>query len=156
MSLISPWVFAMIHFCTVGRVSLATVILLFSSCGSAAGPKLHPVSGQVFYEDQPAVGATVVFHPLTTTTGEYRPGAVVGEDGTYTLRTYPHGDGAPEGDYVVLVTWFENPPPGKGDRGEVKSRLPIRYSDRDKSGLKATVKSGSNVIEPFRLAKRPK
>lgn len=142
------------RFSAAGRASLAAAILLCSSCGSGDGPRLHPVTGRVFFEDRPAAGATVVFHPASAATGDYRPGAVVGQDGTYKLRTYPHGEGAPEGDYVVLVTWFEDPPPGKEAVAPTKSRLPARYADRDQSGLKATVKAGDNVIEPFRLAKR--
>ena len=126
-----------------------------ASC-SNGGPKLHPVTGQVFYEDKPAVGAEVVFVPVNGTE-PHRPSGLVGKDGSFTLKTYPHGDGAMEGEYVAVVTWYEPTPSGAEDREPPppKSKLPARYGDSAKSGLKAVVKPGSNTLEPFRLTKKP-
>ena len=138
--------------------TVASLAVLLSSCGGSGGPKLHPVTGKVLCDDQPAEGATVVFHPANSKADSLMPSGVVGKDGTFTLRTYPHGDGAPEGDYVVLVTWFEAAaaPKKEGrDPPEPKSKLPEQYADATQSGLKATVKPGENKLEPFRLTKRP-
>ncbi len=140
----------------LGRLATAaSLAVLLSSCGGD-GPKLHPVSGKVLWDDQPAEGATVVFHPVNAKADALRPSGVVGKDGTFTLSTYPYGAGAPEGEYVVLVTWFAEPPAAKEGRDppEPKSKLPEQYADAAQSGLKATVKPGENKLEPFRLTKR--
>lgn len=134
-------------------VLVAALALASTSCGGSA-PKLYLVTGQVLVDGQPAEGATIVFHPKNSTPESLRPGAVVEKDGTFTLQTYPHGDGAPEGEYVVLVTWFEDPPPGKEGPESPKSKLPLRYADAAQTDLKATVKAGENKLEPFRLTKK--
>jgi hypothetical protein len=146
------------HFRTLrfGQATLASLAFVLSSCGSE-GPKLHPVTGRVLYDDKPAEGATVVFHPVNATADAPKPSGVAGKDGAFTLSTYPRGAGAPEGDYVVLVTWFEaagtSPKEGR-DPPQPKSKLPQRYADSNQSGLKATVKPGENKLEPFKLTKR--
>ena len=136
--------------------AIASLALLASSCGGG-GPTLHPVKGTVFYEDKPAEGATVVFHPVGGAADAPKPSGVVGKDGTFTLSTHPHGPGAPEGEYVVLVTWFEAAAPAKvegRDPPEPKSKLSEQYADAAKSGLKAAVKPGENKLEPFRLTRK--
>ena len=137
--------------------TLAALAVAFAGC-SDGGPKLYRVTGQVFYEDKPAEGATVVFHPVNAAGEALLPGGTVGKDGTFTLNTYPHGEGAPEGEYVVLVTWFDAAPtPKEGEEQSdtpPKSKLPVRYADVKQSGLKATVKPGENTIEPFRLSRK--
>ena len=135
--------------------AVASLAVLVSSGGG--GPKLHPVKGTVLYEDKPAEGATVVFHPVNGPADAPKPSGVVGKDGTFTLRTHPHGEGAPEGDYVVLVTWFDAPAAAKKegrDPPEPKSKISELYADAAQSGLKATVKPGENKLEPFRLVRR--
>src|SRR5205823_1551986 len=86
------------------------------ACGKS-GPKRYPVRGQVLVNDQPADGATVVFeHILPAASGggeaasSERPQTVqafgtVTADGSFTLRTQ-EGEGAPPGDYTVLISWF--------------------------------------------------
>lgn len=145
-------------------MTVAALTAAVASCGPK-GPKLYPVSGQVLYEGQPAEGAQVVFQPLNPPPeSEGRTsGGTVGKDGTFTLRTYPFGEGAPEGEYTVAVQWFGIPgqaAKGKGkktregdDGTEATSAIPERYTDPDTSGLKASVKPGPNNLEPIRLTK---
>ena len=133
-------------------LSLAFVCLVATSCGTA-GPKLHPVTGKVLFEDKPAEGATVVFHLTDGAPDAPKPAGTVGSDGSFKLNTYPHGEGAPEGEYTILVTWFDTP---KNDNAEPKSRISLAYSQVAKSGLKASVKAGTNTLEPFRLTKQPR
>jgi hypothetical protein len=139
----------------LGQAAVASLAVLASSCGG--GPVLHPVRGTVLYEDKPAEGATVVFHPVGGQPDAPKPSGIVGKDGSFALRTHPHGAGAPEGEYVVLVTWYEPPAAAKKegrDPPEPKSKLSELYADAAKSGLKATVKPGENALEPFRLTRR--
>ena len=120
-----------------------------ASCGPS-GPELHPVTGTVLLDGQPADGATVVFHPVGGGPDAPRPGAVAGKDGAFALNTHPHGAGAPAGEYTVLVTWLVDGPGG----GDGKNKVPARYADPTQSGLRATVKPGPNQLEPFQLSKK--
>jgi hypothetical protein len=121
--------------------------LLAASCSS--GPKLYPVKGQVFFDNKPAEGATVVFHLKDGPADAPKPSGTVGADGSFTLNTYPHGDGAPAGQYMVLITWY---PPNARDLDNPKNQLPEVYGTPS-SPLTATVKEGPNEIEPFRIPK---
>jgi hypothetical protein len=126
-------------------------MVLCAGCGTG-GVELHPVEGQVLFEDQPAAGVQVVFQP----TGEVKDGAILmpsgktGEDGSFTLQTYPHGAGAPAGEYVVVATWY---PENGRELDNPKNKLPRKYADSASPLLKATIKAGPNKLEPFRLAR---
>jgi hypothetical protein len=126
----------------------AIALLLVTSC--SGGPKLHPVKGTVFYLDRPAEGATVVFQPVNSNAKSAAPSGVVGADGTFTLRTHPHGDGAPAGEYVVLITLY---PADAREQEAPQNKLPDRYASQDSSPLRVTVKEGNNELEAFRLTK---
>src|SRR5689334_6819796 len=104
-------------------IPIAGIALTCPAC-SSAGPKLHPVRGSVLFNDQPADGATVVLDPVGAVEGTAKPSGVVRADGTFSVQTYPHGDGAPAGEYAVLITWF---PPDARESGTAKNRLPAKY-----------------------------
>jgi hypothetical protein len=125
---------------------LLAVGLASCSGGSAppAGQKpVFPVRGQVFVGDKPAVGAFVLFVPVGEPADpiDPRPRAEVQADGSFQLSTYGDNDGAPAGEYVVVVTWTV----------EDQDRLQGRYADPGRSKLRATVKEGANELQPFRL-----
>jgi hypothetical protein len=124
----------------------AAAAVLLGSCGSS-GPKLHPVSGKVLFEGNPVEGAAVVFVPDT---GDLKPSGRTAADGSFTLSTYPHGDGAPAGSYVVLITLY---PPNARELENPKNKLPARYADQSAKLLTATVKDGATELEPFKLTK---
>jgi len=139
-----------------GSVRLVLVVLMcalmsaFASC-SKSSVKLHPVHGQVLFKDQPAEGAQVVFRPAQESgEGQNPPMAygTVDKEGKFSLRTDPHGEGAPAGNYVVLITWYDTDP---NDALKHVSKLPAKYADQLNPVLKATVKEGNNELEPFRL-----
>lgn len=132
---------------SVGCALAGSLALLAASCGDG-GPKLYPVSGKVLYNGQPAEGATVVLHPADPKAP--KPSATAGADGSFTLQTHPHGEGAPAGDYAVVITWY--PPNSRGVENP-NNKLPDRYADATRSGLKATVKAGPTELEPFQLTK---
>lgn len=73
------------------------------------------------------------------------------EDGSFSLTTYPPKEGAPEGEYRVVIIWTD--PDARPDRqtGEVTNRLPARYADPQTSGLRATVAKGPDNRPVFRL-----
>lgn len=136
-----------------GRVRFtasAAVVALLVGCGSSDRLAVHPVRGEVKVNGLPAAGARVFFHSATDP-GNPRglhPVAVVEPDGTFHLTTYLAKDGAPAGDYVVTVTW---PLSAGGDDEGAGDRLKGAYASPTKSTLRATVKAGTNVLEPFVL-----
>jgi len=114
--------------------------------------KLFPVTGKVLFKDQPAEGAKVVFLPAGEENAQYRgarPAATVGADGSFEIRTEPHGVGAPVGEYVALITWF--PPRDENPNSNPKNKLPRKYGDSSNPLLKVSVKEGENKLEPFKL-----
>lgn len=135
----------------VGIVALSVIACAgLTGCGSS-GVKLYPVKGQVFYQGEPAEGAIVVFHPSSSSSpGVPLPSGTVAADGTLRLTTHPHGEGAPAGDYNVVVTWF---PPNSREMENPRNKLPMRYADAASGLLKASVKEGNNELPAFRLTR---
>jgi hypothetical protein len=135
------------HIC-LGFVLL--VGLLTTACSS--GPTLYPVTGKVMVKDQPAVGATVMFFPEGGTNTTPSTG-VCSDDGTFTLSTGT-AVGAPAGDYVVTVTWpdpkvkYTESQKMMGMTGDAPDLLKGAYT-RDKTNLRAKVKSESTTLDPF-------
>ena len=134
-------------------VALLAAVLTAGCSGGPSRPAVYPVKGQVFVNTtQPAAGALVVFHPLSselTKQSAARPFAYVRDDGSFQLTTYSEGDGAPAGEYGVTVVW-EAPPKSGGPRlreGGTPDRLGGRYGNPNSPRLKATVQSrGENVF----------
>ena len=127
------------------------LLLVASSCKKSS-VKLNPVKGKVLFKGQPAEGAQVVFRRATEDANakpEPNPYGDVRADGSFTLRTEPYGEGAPAGDYIVLVSWYTRTDPE--DPLSSKSKLPVKYSDPTNPALKATVKEGNNELPPFDL-----
>jgi len=132
-------------------VSLATI----SACGKSGGRvKVYPAQGKVLVRDRPAEGATVVFYRIgdVKAPGIPAPNGTTDSQGVYNLSTYGAGDGAPEGEYKVCITWPEPLPPNVRESAEgPKDRLGGRYSDPQKSKLTAKVEKGGGEIPPFEI-----
>lgn len=125
------------------------LFLLVSLCGCGSdGPKLYSVTGKVFVGDKPAEGATVVFHSKSGGQNSLTPSGTVQADGSFTLRSHPHGEGAPAGEYTVLITWY---PPDAREQENPTNKLPAKYASLEQSPLKATVAEEATELEPFRL-----
>ena len=134
-------------------------------CGGNSKIPIYPVRGEVLHQGEPAEGALVIFHPLDQTkdVGEKvppRPSGLVAADGSFALTTHTPGDGARAGDYQVSIVWFDEVDSdsggGIGQRDSehgprAKDRLNGTFADPKHSGLKATITSGVNALEPFDL-----
>ena len=144
-------------FVPLRRLILLTAGLLLSGCGSA-GPDLVPVSGTVTLDGKPLANAHVTFEPhngassiaMTNSQGEYslvfpgnRVGALPGEH-RVTIQYYLHSDGsAPDlsggedgvDDYEQQVA-----------AGKLKPMLPPKYSDPEKTELKAEVSAAQPSV----------
>jgi hypothetical protein len=136
----------------VRHIVVPAILMAGSACLVGCGPKgpvLHPVEGQVLFMGQPAAGAQVVFHPKDANANAIAS-ATVKPDGTFIVTTYPHGEGAQEGEYDVLITWF---PENARELDNPQNKLPAKYARQGEAQLTATVKAGKNKLEPFRLTK---
>jgi len=153
------------------------ILVLFTGCGGGSGGDgdrvtVYPVSGKITMAGAPVANAIVSYAPQA---GQPAASGVTNSNGEYQLTTYEGYDGAAEGAYVVLVSKSAvgssdelsdedmhaaiseggGPPGGHagggsggGSEQEETSLLPPKYSDRDQSGLEATVsKDGENVID---------
>jgi hypothetical protein len=111
--------------------------------------RVHRARGEVFVKGKPAQGAVVHLHPRDKE--KCRPAfATVQADGTFHLTTYSESDGAAIGDYVVTVSWTDE----KRVDGETiysSDKLKNRYSQIEKSSLKATIQPGENTLPRFDL-----
>jgi hypothetical protein len=161
----------------VSRNLLLALILALpvasAGCGESGPPRVPvaPVSGQVLYRGHPAASALVTFVPVdTATSSPVRPQAVTGPDGKFVLGSYSTDDGAPTGEYVVLVVWAgpKQPPkaaPGKeankeaevgfdtggAEEGQMKDFLGGRYRNPKTSPLRVTIEPGASELKPIEL-----
>jgi hypothetical protein len=138
----------------------AVIGLACTSCGNSNN--LYPVSGTVTFKGQPAGGAAVFFHRQgSDPMNEHAIMGIVRDDGYFTLVCGPLGDGAPPGEYDVLILWRQdphpNPPPpmggghGGGLARKARDRLKGRYADPKYPRFHALVKTETNYLPPFEL-----
>jgi len=116
-----------------GGLLLILALLVVAGCGQ----KNHPVKGKVtFKENGKPLGAGHVLFQLVSDP-DIKASGDIEEDGSYELGN-SKGMGALAGEYEVLVQprMLENDP--------TKSPIDNRFRDFKTSGLKYTVKPGSN------------
>ena len=133
------------------QMAILGVLCSLSIGCSKRSVKVYPVRGEVYFNGQPAEGATVHFHPVDKKACP--PAfATVNEDGAYSLTTFKTDDGAAAGEYIVTVNWLEE----REEDGETivgKDRLGGVYGRPEISKLTASVSPGDNEIERFDLKK---
>jgi hypothetical protein len=129
-----------------------TLALLCSACSSGRKP-VQPVRGQVLVDGRPAAQAQVLFYPADGAKEEPHPTGQTDDQGYFDLTSYAKGDGAPEGNYVVTVTWFRV---WQDARREVVryNALPKRYAAPQSSQLRVTVAKGNNELNALQLYSR--
>jgi hypothetical protein len=101
---------------TMWALSGLCFFLLFSACVVPFAKKeleLTPVTGKITLEGEPIADAKVVFLPQKLFIEQSLPhppaAAVTDADGTFRLRT-DGADGAPAGDYLVLISKRDDQP----------------------------------------------
>ncbi len=136
----------------------AVVVLGLSAwlgCGQSR-PEMASVGGKITYQGNPVATGRIVFHPVD---GRRPAMAAINEDGTYQLTTFDTKDGAMVGEHVVTikstrtvggapVDEFSEAPPDAAavEPPKLQWLVPEKYSRKDTTPLKATVKDGKNVI----------
>jgi hypothetical protein len=129
----------------------AGVLLLgLPSCRKNDKP-VFPAAGKVFCKGKPAEGATVTLVPLADADPQRpRPGGQVGSDGTFRLSTYASYDGAPPGNYAVLIV-FPSAARKIDDENAGPDLLQGRYANPKTTPLKAEIKEETNELPPFNV-----
>lgn len=126
----------------------AALALACISCSNGR----HPVSGKVSYKGQPAAGAAVFFKRQgVDPMNEHMIMGVVQEDGSFTLVCGAQGNGAPPGEYDVLIEWKQGPNRGRGRTLTLPDKLKGRYADPNRPLFHATIKAGANTLPPYEL-----
>ena len=141
------------------RAACITVAAMVLACSGCARD-LYPVSGKVLYKSAPAAGATVFFQRKgAAPMNEHLIMGIVRDDGSFKLVCGSLGEGAPEGEYDVLIEWKQTRKAAKGDvkhgpghpSQKSADRLNGRYADPKQPRLHAMVKAETNVLPAFEL-----
>ena len=133
-----------------GRWLFALVCLTAIGCGGADWQaETQPVKGTITINGEHPEGAIVTLHPTADAVDvrKSKPWGLVEPDGSYTLRTYDKGDGAPLGDYRVTVAWLDNP--------NVPNSIDLlggAYADPDQSQWTFTIEKGRTELPPIEIA----
>jgi hypothetical protein len=132
--------------------------LALSGCGDGR-IATYPVTGKVLINGRPAEGAVVVFCPVepSAEVEHLRPAGMADASGQFTLTTFEPSDGAPVGQYKVLVKWPAPSPatddrdarPGRANKGP--DRLRGKYYSIETTPLAVTIEEQSNDLPPFEL-----
>lgn len=138
------------------RLTIATsmtICVLSLGCGKAKKPweVTYPAEGIVKFEGVPLAGAQITLIPVDPEIPDsVRPNGFTQADGSFQLRTYSEGDGAPALKYKVLAMRFpvigppDNPSQGPND-------LPPKYSRPESSDVILEVTSGEGPLGPIDL-----
>lgn len=128
----------------------AAMALACASCGD--NNRIYPVSGMVTYKGSPASGATVYFRrqggdPMS----EHMIMGIVQENGTFELACGSLGNGAPPGEYDVLIEWKRVTGQSKGRPQRGADKLKGRYADQKHPRFHAVINAERNQVGSFEL-----
>lgn len=148
----------------MNRVSFAILFMGLVGCGESvkkvALPDTVPVTGSVMLDGSPLESAVVTFIPTGQTKGTDCVG-VTDDSGNYTLTQLRGKEGAPPGEYRVVISQLKRGdgtavvPTGEdnkaeGTEGIAVESVPPRYSSMAESTLKAVVPDDGGEF-PFEL-----
>jgi hypothetical protein len=132
------------------------LLVTAAGCGAKQDPNrlpVFPTKGQVTFQGKPATGALVVLHPKVATpqNESVRPRAYVKDDGSFELSSYESNDGAPAGDYAVVLVWPKTIKAANGEVGPGPNVFPPKYARPDTSPAVIKIAEGSNQLQPIIL-----
>jgi len=123
---------------------LIMIIACLAGCGNARAEP-HPVAGKVLFNGRPIAEALVTLHSLQNNVTPM-PIAYTREDGQFDVSWLGQGDGAPEGEYAVTITWRQLIQQGEEKVRSGRNQLPANYADPKKTPWRCTIKAGKNVL----------
>lgn len=87
----------------LAATGLGVVAALLVGCGGEK-PQLVAVTGKVTHKGEPVTAGSIIFHPEAG--GAYqkdKPSSLLQLDGSFTMKTFPFGDGVSPGTYKVTL-----------------------------------------------------
>ena len=137
-----------------GVAALACLVAIIG-CGKAKPDRVavHPAAGTITFKGQPTHGAMVTLHPKSGSGPAENlptPRANVEKDGTFKVSTFNGGDGAPEGEYVMTISWYKLVKNG-GDVVAGPNVIPSKYMKPESSNLTVRIAAGENTLPPIKL-----
>jgi len=83
---------------------LLTLSLILSGC-SEPRPTLVPVTGKVIHQGQPVTAGSIYLHAASPTAYQKdTPSSLLQLDGSFSIKTFPFGEGVPPGEYKVTLS----------------------------------------------------
>lgn len=125
-------------------LGLAWAMMLAAGCSQPGR-----VSGLVTLDGEPLTTGVITFNPAASGPSAY---GAIGSDGRYELKTGATS-GLQPGEYVVTVAANSAPPEGGEDQrwpGPQRSLplvTPKKYADRERTPLRALVRSGQQALD---------
>ena len=136
--------------------SVFTLTYFCVGCSSTASPTTVPARGQVLIGGKSVEGLSVTLVPADSRGEKLVSSARVNADGSFILTSYDPStrksyEGAPPGQYVVLLTLTATAK-AKTEDGRDRGRwLDPRYKDPQKSPLRAEVRDGTLELPTIQL-----
>ncbi len=138
---------------SVACLALAALIAALTGCGDGK-IKTYPTTGTVTLGGKPYPGAMVMLVPIggSESFQKERPFGVTGMEGRFEMTTFIDGDGAPAGEYQVMIR-TAMPDPRRSEQAAWGKRPEInpKYRKPGTSGLSATVNAAPTELPPFSL-----
>jgi hypothetical protein len=121
-------------------------------CGKTEPERVavFPAAGKVTFKGEPTVGAVVTLHPKAPLEKVPTPRASVGTDGSFKITTFNSADGAPEGEYVLTVSWYKPVKVGP-DMTSGPNVIPAKYTNAQTSDIVVKIAAGDNTLDPIQL-----
>lgn len=127
-------------------------LLFTAGCGDGK-LRCYPATGKVLLNGKPYEGARVIFCPVGG--GEKlqkeRPYGVTDQNGEFELTTFLKGDGAPVGDYNIMIRTGRPRGREQAQRFSRQPRIARRFGKPEESGVSATIEAAENELAPFEV-----
>jgi len=84
---------------------IAVLFLCAWNAACESKPRLVPVTGKVVMQDKPLTAGNIFLHPDGSNDYQKdRPSSQLQLDGSFTIKTFPFGEGVPPGKYKVTLS----------------------------------------------------
>ena len=86
------------------KTILSIAIVFFMTACNQDKPKLVKVNGKITFNGQPLTAGSINFHPASTNAfTKDNPSSILQEDGSFTMKTFPYGNGVSPGEYKITL-----------------------------------------------------
>lgn len=83
---------------------MGIAIFVLAGCGGEEAPKLVGVTGKVVHGEKAVTAGSIIFHPIAGNAYmEDNPSSLLQLDGSFTMKTFPFGEGVSPGSYKVTL-----------------------------------------------------